>query len=307
MKNKFLIGATLASLISTSASAALISPNVELVVRGDNGAIDLFSGSVSGISGVDYFNLGAPVSDYGFAVLNSNGSISNFSNADTSGSINGHSVGSVVESGDRVTVTGTYGSFGTFERTYSQVGSLDVFAINTSFTSMFNGLFTLLQYETFDPDQGSGIGRGTRTYNDVVEVTGVKNTDGSTLLASTSVDTARQNPFFLASTSAFATEAGGVFEINSVARLLDVVNSPVDANDALADLGAHTIIKQDFLMGETFNWTTYIGTSAGGLADGLAVLADGVTTDQTEIPEPSSLAIIGLGLAGLAVRRRIKK
>lgn len=289
------------ALSSTSfiSSAGLISPNIDLEIRSDNGAIDLFSA----FGGVDYFNLGAPVSDYGFAVLNADGTVSNFSNADTSGGLFGHSVDSVVESDNTTTVTGAFGDFGSFVRTYSQIGSLDVFAVDTTFTSTFDGAFTLLQYETFDPDQGAGISRGFNTFNDVVEVDGLTNNDGSPLLAATSTDIEGENPFFLASTSAFSTEAGGVFEIGSDFGLLDVLNTPVDGDGSSVDLGAHVVIQQSLEFGETFSFTTFFGATTGDLDDGLALLADGVE-EATSVSEPSILALLGLGLAGIAIRRR---
>lgn len=292
--NKVLSGAVL--LVSIYANASVLTTdNITVNFDDNSGAISTFTAF-----GTDYFNPGANVSDYGFAI---EGDSSSFSLAATTGGssfLNLLSFSDATEEDNSYTANGTFGTFGIFTREFNVVDDLDVLSITTTFTNTSDADFNLLQFETFDPDQGSEVGLGTNTINDVVDVEGIPG-----LVAATSVNTNGLNPFFVTSPFATATEAGGLFRINSNAGLLDVLNTPVDANGAIRDLGSHVVINSFIAASETVSFTTFIGTTSGDLASALGVLTDAVT--PSNVPEPSTTILFGLTLAGFVLRKKIYK
>lgn len=283
---------TLLTLGAGANASVITTANITANISNSNGAILSFNGF-----GTDYFDHGTHVSDWGFAV---DGTSSTFSLANTYNATSGLlSFTGSSTTATSTTVTGNFGSYGSFARTTESIDGFDVLAINTSFTNTLGSAFTLLQFETFDPDQGIASGLGFNTRNDVVDT-------GLGFSAATSVNTAGLNPFFLASPDAAATEAGGVFQINSYSRLRDVLDTPVDGNGTTSDLGSHVVISYLIGAGETVNFTSYIGTTSGDLASALETLTDAIkdTDETTEASAPSALAIFGLAIAGLVARRR---
>ncbi len=115
------------------------------------------------------------------------------------------------------------------------------------------------------------------------------------------------------------TDANGELRWHDVPSDNDIIMTRVDGM-------AFDILSLDALAGAAFSIITTAGTfnSAGGLALGvtvnlLGVLSatfdtpgtliarlDNINTVKSVIPEPGTLAILGLGLAGLGVARRRK-
>ncbi|WP_334065724.1 PEP-CTERM sorting domain-containing protein [Alteromonas genovensis] len=85
-------------------------------------------------------------------------------------------------------------------------------------------------------------------------------------------------------------------------------SAAADRENNLIYLGGIGSGRFDF---EVFDPTTRQFTDLSDIPSGLgfhsSMVVGGVSVQSKPIPEPSALALIGLGLAGLAVRRRIKK
>lgn len=272
---------------SVSAQAAFINTaNVQLNVSTTNGAFLNFIGF-----GTDYFDHGNHVADHGFAIEGVSGS---FAVSTTNNITNGNLTytGSTVNAGS-VSVTGNYGTYGSFIRNVMAIPGFDVFRITTTFTNKTSNAYSLLQFETFDPDQGIAHGLDYETKNDVVTLSnGMK--------VATSVNTANFNPFFVAAKDAAATDAGGVFKIEDYSSLSTVLNSPFDGGGSTSDEGSHVVNRFLLNAGASVTFTSYIGTTSGDLDSALKAL-DGATK---QVPEPAGLLLAGLAALGLSRRAR---
>ena len=219
----------------------LANDSLTVTIREDNGAIDtiLFGGS-------DFFNPGAPVSDFGFQngadtstfVINSTDEF-DFSSQPVD----------VTSTDDSVVVTGTYTEGGAnvdFTRTYSLVEELDVLRVETEFVNNGSDL-TLSYFDTFDPDQGVDRGNDFETFNDVLTL----DTDlgEATVGQATELDGLT---FILGSPDPDTTVASGFpFDISSGFELNDFFTSPFDGDGAFVDEGTHIGIQLDLESGET--------------------------------------------------------
>lgn len=272
---------------SVSAQAAYINTaNVQLNVSTSNGAFLNFIGF-----GTDYFDHGTHVADHGFAI---EGVSRSFALSDT----NGANMGSLTYTGsavtaNSVTVNGNYGSYGSFVRNVMAIPGFDVFRITTTFTNKTTSAYSLLQFETFDPDQGIAHGLGHDTKNDVVTLS-------SGMKVATSVNIANYNPFFVAAKNAAATEAGGTFRIGDYSSLSAVLDNPVDGGNSQNDSGSHVINRFWLSAGNSVTFTSYIGTTSGNLDSALKAL-DSATK---QVPEPTGLLLAGLAMLGLSRRVR---
>lgn len=277
--NIFAAVASVALLAGAAQAATLTDSGLTVDIRDDNGAIDTFS-----FGGLDFFNPGIPVSDFGARI---DGAF--FSN-DTSGNGTGFFVTSDTDS---VTAAGFFGTL-SVARTYTIDALAPVLKITTTLLNVAGVSTSVDFFETFDPDQNDFT-----TTNDVTTTAGgnlvstaIGNTDFTSVLGSTLAPT--------------AIEAGGVFEIDSSFALDDALLSPVDGNGSAADLGQNLIHSFTLAGGESVTFDTFLAAGSS-LADGLANY-DAAVNGVAPVPLPASLPLMLVGLGGFAaLRRRNKK
>ncbi len=213
---------------SSSTAANLSNGSLSVTIRDGNGAIDAVR-----FGGSDFYNAGTPVSNYGFQ----NGtSTVTFSRVTTDGSFQGPvAISSVTPVGSSVRVVGSYTGGGAsvgFVRTYSLVPGLDVLEVQIELTNTGGSPVSLRWYDTFDPDQGSDLGRGFDTFNDVFEIEAGVRVGQATDTGGLSVVMGSRSPGSLVA-------SGGPFEIGSGSELNAFFTSPVDGAGLRSDQGTH--------------------------------------------------------------------
>lgn len=274
--NIFAAIASVALFAGAAHAATLSDSGLTVDIRDDNGAIDTFS-----FNGVDFFNPGTPVSDFGARVDGS------FFTNDTNG---GGSPFLVTGSGSEVTAGGFLGTLSVL-RTYTIDAVSPVLKITTTLLNVTGASVAVDFFETFDPDQN-----GFSTTNDVLTTPGGN-------LVSTAFGSSNATSVLGSTLAPSAIEAGGVFEINSIADLNDALLTPVDGNGTVQDLGQNLIHSFNLGAGESVTFDTFLAAGTS-LSDGIANY-DAVVAP---VPLPASLPLMLAGLGGFAaLRRRNKK
>ncbi|MES9937145.1 MAG: PEP-CTERM sorting domain-containing protein [Sedimenticola sp.] len=278
-----LVAATVATgllALSTSTHAILLSNGTLSVdIDASNGAI-----ASAVYSGSDYYNPGYPVSDWGLQA----GTDTTTYRANTTRSST-DSIGVTVTSGtDSVDVSGTFSGVD-FTRTYSLASGLDVLITDTIFTNSTDGAVNIRYFDTFDPDQGSCCS----TYNDVLTLNGAivaQAVDNITSLTSIIGDSSDETGFL---TSGLAIDSGSVLNSFLAGTL------STDPDGALRDVGMAIAYDLTIGAGESISLSFL---HAFGTSPRTAQIA----FTSAMVPEPSILALFGLGLAGLGLSRRKK-
>lgn len=272
--------------VAISANAASKTNGaLTLDIREDNGAIETVT-----FGGTDWFNPGTPVSDWGFDI----GGI-NFTTMNTSGS--GLSA-TVVDLGTSIRSTSSFSSIaGDFNiiRDYSLVSGFDAFTVSTQFVNTGSTTLDLRTFDTFDPDPGTNLGSGPRTFMDVATIDGF-DVALSSITAPTSLATALWGNYDV-------TASGEPFEIDSSSDLSGVFASPFDANGAFTDRGMHTASAFTLEIGESaaFSYTMGFGTD---YADATSALSLGPVTSPVPEPQTYAMFLAGLGLLSFASRKK---
>ncbi len=292
MNKKLTIAAFVACVAQSSAIISLSNGDLTVDISEVNGAIDLYQFTDENGVTSDYFNLGAPVSDYGFQIGTDT---STFAYANTSDAISGGMIiTSVTSVGTGVQVSGVYTGAGTsvsFNRVYSLVAGQDNLKVTTTLTNEA-AANSVRMFDTFDPDQGSGLGVGTQTYNDVYNVSGHT-------LASAYIDSSGYNHtaiLYAEDGQSPVLAAGGPFQINNGSALNSFFDAPVDGEGTYADMGIHIGFEEFLETGESVEFTYFLAT-----AETIEAVVDDV---GTTVPEPTTTGLAAAGLLGLLVRRR---
>lgn len=258
-------------------------------IRDDNGAI-----GAAVFDGVDYFNHFWVVSDFGFQV-----------GTDTSTFRLNPSDPGVPSAPEQpvsvagTTVTGTYDAGGAdveFERVYELVGGLNVLRITTTFVN--NGSDLQLSYfDTLEPDQGVDLAAEPATYNDVFGLA------GGTVAQARIDDGGNQHTLIAGSLDPRVTvAAGNLLRIDDGSLLNGFFDSPFDGEDTYFDRGMHIGLRTLLGAGEStsFTYDLVFGLTPTDAQDAFEAANP---LSASPVPEPSSLALMGLGIAGLAGRR----
>ncbi len=276
------------NIYTTSSQAATLSNgSLEVTVRPDNGAIDTIIFDNTKFSSSDFFNPGAPVSDFGFQ----NGTnISTFVRNTTTGFT--QQPVDVASTEESVVVTGTYTGGGAnvdFTRTYSLVAGLNALLIETDFVN--NGSDIALRYfDTFDPDQGIDQGNGFGTFNDILTL----DTPAGEATIGQATELDGLTVIFGSLDTNVTVGAGLGLSINNGFELNNFFSSAFDPNGTFADIGTH-IGAIEFLLGNgegtSFQYLHGYGQSVE------AAQEEFINAASVDVPEPSSfLGLLTVGV-----------
>lgn len=251
-------------------------------IRNDNGAIDTAT-----FGGTDFFNPGTPVSNWG---IQKSTDTSTFRINNTSGG-----TGQPVSVSLLAQVSGTYTGGGAnvgFVRSYSLVSGQNSLRVSTTFTND-GATLSLRYFDTFDPDQGQGLGQGFTTFNDVF------------LLGGSTVGQARINAGGFQHTviagsadSRVVVAAGSPFQISNGGELNSFLAGPFDGNDAPADQGLHIGLQMNINAGGTDSFSY-------DLAFGLTPLD--ARNAFLSVPEPTTATILVVVAAAVAISGRRRR
>lgn len=267
---------------SISCAATLTNGSLTVDIRNDNGAIDTVS-----FGGTDYFNPGTPVSNWGFQTSTT---MSTFVLNSTSGG-----TGQAVSVSPLGVVTGSYTVAGAnlqFTRTYSLVAGTNTLRIDMSYQNL-GPTITLRQFETLDPDQGTPLGLGSTTYNDVFSL-------GGTQIGQARLNGPNTHAVVLGSSAtAYSIASGNPFQISSGTDLNNFFASPFDGNDAAADSGLHIGFERTLATGQSGAYSIFLS---------FGLTASAAQTSYVDainaVPEPSFIVLSVFGLAPILIRRR---
>ncbi|MCZ8200737.1 MULTISPECIES: PEP-CTERM sorting domain-containing protein [unclassified Microcystis] len=233
--------------------------------------IDNFTGAISSLvyQGVEYYFLGAPVSDYGFQIGSDD---TTFGRASYSGLSPNITISSVTSSlASTAVVTGQYNSFIDFTQTYI-ASAPDLLTTEVELKNNGSGTTTIRYFFAADPDQGIPLGEGFVTINDVFTSSGQK--FGSATATGSlpfSVTFGTSSPLgFLSSL--------GIFSGPDLNNFFTTGGS--DPNGAVQDIGFAIGYEFSLNPGEAVQFSYTQEFSSG-----------------QSVPEPST--ILGLGLLGL--------
>jgi uncharacterized delta-60 repeat protein len=220
-----------ATLIPFSPSdPTLTNGGLTIKIRQDNGAI-----ASAVFNGIDYFNSGTPVSNWGLEV---NGS---FVTNSTSGGGASSSVSSL--SSDTVQVVSTHNGVRA-TRIYKIFGetlqvSVKVENLNLSST-------TIKIFDTFDPDQIQ-FEQNLDVFSQTIS--------GGVIKAAQASQGAAQTVVLASVDPSIAISAGNPFLISDPGTLNLVLNSPGDPNGAFQDLGIHAATSRTLGTSQSFNYS----------------------------------------------------
>jgi hypothetical protein len=281
----------LAGLLAPSSRADVVLTQglLQATVQSSNGALSQVS-----YNGTEFYRNGLFVSDFGFQVGTNTGT---FRVNDAYGRVG---VPVTVSGTTTPTVTGTFNGVN-FSRVYSLVAGTDVLRTSTSLTNTTGSAITIRLFDTFDPDQGTSLGLGASTVNDVYGLAG-QTVARSTVSTGLSVVYGNVVPGpgvlgFGGGTSPFGL---GISDGNSLNTFF---TSPFDPNGASSDIGF--AVAREFTLAAgasvSFRFDQAFGTTQANAEAALLAAA-------APVPEPATIATFGLmAVGGLAARRRMRR
>ena len=268
----------------------LSNGELEIRIRENNGSI----GRVT-FGGSDFYNPGTPVSDFGLQVGTRRRTfVLNTTDGRTDQPV------SVIagDDGSSVIVTGTYTEGGAnvdFTRTYSLIDGFNALQVTTEFVNNGSDV-TLSYFDTFDPDQGRGQGRGFRTFNDVLTL----NDEGEVATVGRASERGGLTVFTGSFDSEVTVAAGSPFQISGGFDLNDFFASPFDGEGSLDDQGLHVGFRFDLDAGETqtFEYIQGYGESVAEAQIQFLTIDPLLGTDSDDTLEGTTGIDVIDGLAG---------